>query len=125
MGLDMYFTVKRSNLSNDILMCVNGAIPLGIKGNGKQIGYLRKAYFIHEFMLDLLEVNHEDINCESIPLNDIHIKAIRDEIEFRFENEYFIDSWDEDDWKELKEIFDKVKQLQKEPDTEFFYLVWY
>ena len=125
MGLDMYFIMKRPDISGDVLMCCNGGFPIGFQSEGKQIGYLRKAYSVHEFMLEVLEVNHEDINCVELPLNDIHLKYIKEEIEYRFENDYFTDDWDEDDWRELANIFKIIEKYRKEPEVTFYYEVWY
>lgn len=125
MGLDMYFIMKRPDLSGDVLMCMNGAFPVGFQSEGKQIGYMRKAHSVNDFLVELLEVDYEDINCKDIELNDIHIKHIMEEIEYRFDNNYFIDDWDEDDWRDFKEIMLKIKELSKDPDAHFFYTIWY
>ena len=125
MGLDMFFTIRVNDTDNDLLKCMNGGFPLAIRSKGKQIGYFRKAYSIHDYLMELLEVNHEDINCEPLQLDDIHLKAIRGEIEFRFDSDYFIDDWDKEDWEELKDLMDKIKELQKDPNVEFFYTAWY
>lgn len=125
MGLDMYFTVRKPNTDGDVLMCMNGGFPIGFQSEGKQIGYLRKAYSVHEFLLDILEVNHEDINCVDLELKDIHLNAIKGELEFRFDENYFSDDWEEDDWRQLQAIMKIVEKLRKEPDTKFYYTAWY
>lgn len=125
MGLDMYFTVRKPDIKGDVLMCCNGGFPIGFQSEGKQIGYLRKAYSVHEFLLDILEVNHEDINCVDLELNEIHLKSIKEEIEFREDENYYDDDWDKDDWKQLQSIMRIVEKLRKEPNTKFYYTAWY
>lgn len=125
MGLDMYFTVRKPNINGDVLMCMNGGFPIGFQSEGKQIGYIRKGYSIHDFLLDILNVCHEDINCVDLELNDIHLKAIKEEIEFREDECYYEDDWDEHHWKELKSIMKTIESLRKEPDVKFYYTAWY
>lgn len=125
MGLDMYFTMRKPNTNGDVLMCCNGGFPIGFQSEGKQIGYLRKAYSINDFLIELLEVNFDDINCVDLELTKEHIEHIIKEIEFRFEENYFEDDWDEDDWKQFNEIIHNIIQLSKDPDIKFYYTVWY
>lgn len=125
MGLDMYFTMRKPEVKGDVLMCCNGGFPIGFQCEGKQIGYLRKAYTINDFLIELLEVNFEDINCVDLELTKEHIEHIIKEIEFRFEENYFEDDWDEDDWKQFNEIIRNIITLSKDPDIKFYYTVWY
>ena len=41
--------------------------------------------FIIAILIELLEVDYGDINCKDLELNDIHIKHIMEEIEYRFD----------------------------------------
>ena len=125
MGLDMYFTIRKPDINGDVLMCMNGAFPIGFQSEGKQIGYICKGYSIHEFLLDILNVCHEDINCVDLELNEIHLKAIKEEIEFRENENYYEDDWDEHHWKELKSIMKIIEALREMPDIKFYYTAWY
>ena len=127
MGLDMFFVMKRPEIQeSSVLAACGGLIGVGIETEGVEVGYLRKAYSVNDYILELLNVDYEEANCKEYLLTDDIIKSIINEVEFREDENYYEDDWDEDDWKNLNKIMNNIKNnAEKNPGSQFYYIIWH
>ena len=129
MGLDQYLIMKRKNEKKEsVLGIMNGAFPLGIKSEGEQIGYFRKAYAVSNCILEEIGMldSEEDHNCKDLKLTKENIEHIIDEAQWHLDEEVYEDDWEKLDWADAFTIFNNaLKILEDDPDAEIYYKEWF
>lgn len=129
MGLDQYLIMKRKNEKKEtVLGIMNGAFPMGIKSEGEQIGYFRKAYTVSDCILEELGIldSEEDHNCKDLKLTKENIENIITDAQWHLDEEVYQDEWEKHDWEDAVKIFDNaLKILKDNPDVEIYYKEWF
>lgn len=129
MGLDQYLIMKRKNEKKEtVLGIMNGAFPMGIKSEGEQIGYFRKAYTVSDCILEELGIldSEEDHNCKDLKLTKENIENIITDAQWHLDEEAYQDEWEKHDWEDAVKIFDNaLKILKDNPDVEIYYKEWF
>ena len=127
MGLDMYLLQQRNNgkKADGVLGCMNGMFPLGIKTDKEQIGYWRKAYKVNDTIIEELNVNFEDINCEDLELSLENCQNILVSIKGDLEIKNYCNEWEKDDLEQSIQIFENAINLIETENCKIFYKVWY
>lgn len=129
MGLDQYLIMKRKNEKKEtVLGIMNGAFPMGIKSEGEQIGYFRKAYTVSDCVLEEIGIldSEEDHNCKDLKLTKENIEHIITDAQWHLDEEAYEDDWEKHDWEDAVKIFDNaLKILKDNPDVEIYYKEWF
>lgn len=129
MGLDQYLIMKRKNEKKEtVLGIMNGAFPMGIKSEGEQIGYFRKAYTVSDCILEELGIldSEENHNCKDLKLTKENIENIITDAQWHLDEEAYQDEWEKHDWEDAVKIFDNaLKILKDNPDVEIYYKEWF
>lgn len=129
MGLDQYLIMKRKNEKKEsVLGIMNGAFPIGIRSEGEQIGYFRKAYTVSDCVLEEIGIldSEEDHNCKDLKLTKENIENIIADAQWHLDEEAYEDDWEKHDWEDAVKIFDNaLKILKDNPDVEIYYKEWF
>ena len=129
MGLDQYLIMKRKNEKKEtVLGIMNGAFPIGIRSEGEQIGYFRKAYTVSDCVLEEIGIldSEEDHNCKDLKLTKENIEHIIADAQWHLDEDAYEDDWEKHDWEDAVKIFDNaLKILKDNPDVEIYYKEWF
>ena len=101
---------------------------MGIKSEGEQIGYFRKAYTVSDCILEELGIldSEEDHNCKDLKLTKENIENIITDAQWHLDEEAYQDDWEKQDWEDAVKIFDNaLKILKDNPDVEIYYKEWF
>ncbi len=124
MGLDMYLMAKRANQkSKGVRGACDGLFPLSPKTDKEEIGYWRKAYLVMDKIVQVLDVDLDDINCEELKLSEDNIIEL---LEWsKTELPEAESDWDREDLETSVEVFTKALDLIRKEQAEIYFMCWY